>query len=614
MKNQSIIILGGGVAGMSAAHELIERGFDVSIYEQQARYVGGKARSVDIPDSATEGKKPLPGEHGFRFFPGFYKHITNTMGRIPFEGNENGVLGNLTSTERVTLGREGQNVIINTVNFPRSKEDIEVLINALTHSNTHLTKADVDTVAQKIWQLASSCSERRLQDYETLAWWDYTDAKFHSDAYYEFFVGGLTRSLVAAKPRNVSTRTGGDILLQLLYQMASPGKQTDRVLNAPTNDAWLDPWYKYLTREGVRYHHGHKVLEILCQRNKQNDAHQITGIVVQNEKGEQKTISADYYISAVPVEVMAGLLNDQIIEGDSRLAGIKELAKSVSWMTGLQLYLNEDVPIAKGHVIVLDSPWAITAISQHQFWPDVDLDDYGNGDVKGILSIDISDWDREGFNGKTAKECTKQEVLEEVWCQLVLGLRENDHPLFSKEMLVAAFLDRDIQNKEGDTNPADNDLDVSKVKDCPPELLKKLPPINKDKRVVLGDPSKFKTINKEPLLVNSVRSWSIRPEAYCKIPNLFFASDYVRTYTDLATMEGANESARRAVNSILDQCGSNAKRCKIWNLHEPILLWPLRWYDRRRFRKGLPWKEDFPILAKILHWIMSVGFKLFKNL
>ena len=76
---KKVIILGGGVAGMSAAHELVERGYEVHVYEKQPVYVGGKARSVDVPDSAQNGLKPLPGEHGFRFFPGFYKHITETM-------------------------------------------------------------------------------------------------------------------------------------------------------------------------------------------------------------------------------------------------------------------------------------------------------------------------------------------------------------------------------------------------------------------------------------------------------------------------------------------------------------------------------------------------------
>ena len=74
-----VIILGGGVAGMSAAHELIERGFEVQVFERKIRLPGGKARSVPVPDQdAGVNYNPLPGEHGFRFFPGFYKHAGHT--------------------------------------------------------------------------------------------------------------------------------------------------------------------------------------------------------------------------------------------------------------------------------------------------------------------------------------------------------------------------------------------------------------------------------------------------------------------------------------------------------------------------------------------------------
>ena len=69
-------------------------------------------------------------------------------------------------------------------------------------------------------------------------------------------------------------------------------------------------------------------------------------------------------------------------------------------------------------------------------------------------------------------------------------------------------------------------------------------------------------INLEPLLVNTVGSWAWRPQADTAIENLFLASDYVRTYTDLATMEGANEAARRAVNAILDRSGSTEPKCR----------------------------------------------------
>ena len=90
-----VIILGGGVAGMSAAHELIERGFEVVVLER-TYMAGGKARSIPVITEGGEAsghelargvaapiEHRLPGEHGFRFFPGFYKHVIDTMRRTP---------------------------------------------------------------------------------------------------------------------------------------------------------------------------------------------------------------------------------------------------------------------------------------------------------------------------------------------------------------------------------------------------------------------------------------------------------------------------------------------------------------------------------------------------
>jgi hypothetical protein len=83
----------------------------------------------------------------------------------------------------------------------------------------------------------------------------------------------------------------------------------------------------------------------------------------------------------------------------------------------------------------------------------------------------------------------------------------------------------------------------------------------------------------EPLLVNTIDSWASRPEAWTEIGNLFLASDYVRTHTDLATMEGANEAGRRAANAILDAVGSTAPRAAVFPLHEPWILAPFRAID-----------------------------------
>ena len=118
-----------------------------------------------------------------------------------------------------------------------------------------------------------------------------------------------------------------------------------------------------------------------------------------------------------------------------------------------------------------------------------------------------------------------------------------------------------------------------------------------DPDIVL-DPEDYEGVaNTEPLLVNLKDTWRLRPEAVTAIPNFFLASDYVRTYTDLATMEGANEAARRAVNGIIAASGSNASLCSLWKLHEPGIFQPFRDYDRTRWEAGLPWDDRWVSVA-----------------
>lgn len=72
------------------------------------------------------------------------------------------------------------------------------------------------------------------------------------------------------------------------------------------------------------------------------------------------------------------------------------------------------------------------------------------------------------------------------------------------------------------------------------------------------------------------------------MPDFFLADDYVRTDVGLATMEGANESARRAVNALLDADNSDAEQCEIWELYRPPEMEPLKRTDELRYRLGLP--------------------------
>src|SRR3954470_12320405 len=122
----TVAVLGGGVAGLSAAHELAERGFAVTVYEQRDA-PGGKARSIPYAGSGSGGRADLPGEHGFRFFPGFYRHVPDTMRRIPAPGGGT-VLDGLVGATRVLIAQAGgRNELLGTAHLPETLEDLGVL-------------------------------------------------------------------------------------------------------------------------------------------------------------------------------------------------------------------------------------------------------------------------------------------------------------------------------------------------------------------------------------------------------------------------------------------------------------------------------------------------------
>jgi uncharacterized protein with NAD-binding domain and iron-sulfur cluster len=551
---QKVVVLGGGVAGLSAAHELIERGFDVEVYEALP-IPGGKARSIPVPGSGTLGpdgmRKDLPGEHGFRFFPRFYAHVTDTMKRIPLASGRT-VFDNLVDTTRVQMTRFDRAPIEVISRSPRSLDDVRAALNdmgLLYRGELDLSHDDLAFFGSRIWQIVTSCHERRASEYEKIDWWDFIDAEARSTAYQNILGHGITRSLVAAKARLASTKTIGNIFVQLLFDIAEPGPSSDRVLNGPTNDVWIAPWVEYLVERGVRYHLDAPVVAINCAQGRIRD-------VTVREHGNPQSVAGDYYVCALPVEDVVPLLTPNLITADPQLANLGRLAQATEWMNGIQLYLTEDIDLAHGHTLYLDSPWALTSISQGQFWQDVDLGQYGNGSVKGIISIDISEWEEPGLNGKTAKECNPQELTQEVWEQLKRSLNHGGTEVLKDEYLYQWFLDPDVQLHD---DAADT--------------------------------------NEEPLLVNLVDTWQLRPEAVTRIPNLFLASDYVRTETDLATMEAANEAARRAVNGILQASGVAAAPCALWKLHEPEVFVPWRTLDQIRYQQGLPWDDTLVTLG-----------------
>jgi len=541
MANPSVIVIGGGVGGLTAAHELVQRGFTVNLYESRPAF-GGKARSQPVTGSGTNGRLDLPGEHGFRFYPRFYKHVIDTMAKIP---NASGghVVDHLRNTTESAIALVDSSTWYRfyrkTVTKPYDiLEALELFFQELDFDD-----GDIGLFAAKILQFFTSSDARRLGQYEGISWWDFLEGDLYSPKF-QRQLRAVPRTMVAMDPKRGSARTVGTISMQLILDYADTGVNNDRTMGGPTSEMWFDHWITHLQALGVNLHAGVDVASI-----------EVSGGAISGVKlGDGTTVTADYYVLATPIDTTIGLITPAMGALDPVLEKLRVSAADtlVSWMVGIQYYLYEDVPLVRGHTFYPDSPWALTSISQPQFWRDLGLfrTRYGGGDVGGLLSIDVSDWNTPGtYIPKTAKQCTPAEISKEIWEQLKAALNGTGpgEQILTDDLLHSWHLDDDLDFSGG------------------------VPPVNRSR-----------------LLVHPPGSWAIRPDAGTAIPNLVLAADYVRTYTDLASMEGANEAARRAVNTILLRSASTAGPVQTWPLTEPAHFDAWKKLDERLYQHGKP--------------------------
>lgn len=544
-----VAVLGGGVGGLTVAHELAERGLEVVVFEPKA--LGGKARSIPVPGTGHGGRRDLPGEHGFRFFPGFYKNVPDTMARIPVADSRRGVLGHLVdASQEMFVFDTGQAWLLPSFDQYGFEAGMRSVITTIGLA-ARVPPNEIEYFVRRMLVFQTSSDARRIGEWEQVPWWDFVNASRFSPEYQRTFGNGLTKTLVAAKGTKASTRTIGLMALAFVYAVmaesspqvraASGYEAADRLLDAPTNEAWIDPWVAHLESLGVRFVRG-----FAAERLRIRDGRIVAASLVDSQ-GRRMEAHADHFVAAMPVERARRLFDADVRTAAPELARLDAL--EYDFMNGIQFFLQRMPPHpVRGHVAFLASPWALTSINQGVFWPADLASTYGDGRLRDILSVDISDFFTPGvLYGKAAVDCTADEIAAECWAQLKAGLNTAGDVELTDDMVLDWFLD-----------PA-----------------------------VVFAPGRPAT-STEPLLINTAGSLANRPDAATSIPNLFLAADYVRCDVDLATMEGANESGRSAANAILDRVGSNAPRVSIGTLWEPPVWDTAKQVDAERYRAGQP--------------------------
>jgi len=448
------------------------------------------------------------------------------MSRIPYKGGS--VEDNLVETTQLLQATADRSWVVPTDTPETPREHGRRLQSVF--GGADIPPDEKAFFLNRVLQLLSSSERRWREEYDQISWWNFIRAEQMSPEYRKILGRGVTRLLVALKPERASTRTVGRMYLQLLHGIVDESMDGDYVLNGPTSDVWIDPWVSYLEDIGVELRTGATV------RAFESDGEHVTSVRIDEESSEHG-VNADYYVAALPLEVMVQFVTPALERAAPSLGDISNL--ETAWMNGIQFYLKRDVQLASGHGIYFDSPWALTTISQRQFWTE-NTESYFDNEVGGVLSVCISDWEQPGIlYQKPARECSPEEIKEEVWAQLKEHLTPSHQAALTDDLLHDWFLDPAIEY----------------------------------------DADKKESRNHEPLFINTVGSFQHRPPAATNAENLLLAADYVRTNTDLATMETANEAARRAVNAINERSGANANRCTVKDLSFPRTYTFLRRMD-----------------------------------
>ena len=256
----TVAVLGGGVGGLSAAHELAERGFSVTVYEKRA-LPGGKARVVS-------DARRLPGRARLPVLPGVLPASAGHDGADPVGRRERARPPGRRHADpvrarrrRERAGRAGA----------RARDAARTCACWRSSSSTpRRSSACRPSTSRGCWSGCSRCWPRATSG----AWSSGTCRAGGTtcrptsarEAFRRYLADGLTRTLVAARAKEMSARTGGLILVQLLADLSRAGDRADRVLDAPTSEAWIAPWVTYLRGRGVDVRLGEAVTGLVGPR------------------------------------------------------------------------------------------------------------------------------------------------------------------------------------------------------------------------------------------------------------------------------------------------------------------------------------------------------------
>ena len=430
----------------------------------------------------------IPGEHGYRFFPGFYRHIFDTMRRTPVFDKRGDLTPETAFNQLVppdpSIGfARGEGLIPLKLTRFTSLRDVSKTLRTF-RERARLTDKDLLRLNTCFLKYLTSCKERRAKEAEDISFWQYIGgdrAKYSQAA--EDFLEATPQALVAMSARETDARSQYDIVIQLLLQNPLEPFSPDMTLNGRTSEAWLGHWKNYLKRKGVRFYTGRLTRlklnaagdELIPEVSAPDSAAWYTKGPVPEDKTKESDPKetdfscdqSDFFVMAMPFEEASRqvweayrlaeqankpkefggsfspfrqLMQFDVVSGRRTQAGAalgrdrephtgrpmnkKDPLRDIS---GIQYFMPNNYRFSDGHVYYPDAPWALSSISQLAFWRER-IEAIGK--YIGQNSFDIGNWYKPRFAkdtglGVTAWNSTRQELADKTYDQALEAINKD---------------------------------------------------------------------------------------------------------------------------------------------------------------------------------------------
>ena len=332
-----VTVVGGGLAGMTAALRLLERGVPVTLLEAGDR-LGGQA-GARLTDGGRE-------DHGYHIFPLWYLNAWRLIGEL-------GIEGSYRDARKFHQVLPGEWPRLHTIeNFTSLRFAFRNLGSGLLplHKMVLYYYAAFDLMSQRY-------DRRAYLDLVSVN--GFLRSRFYRSEEVARLFGASILGGISAPSYEASAMTVRNVLR---YWMRHP-EPMFRILRDDLQTAFIEPLARRLEALGCRIEVGRRVTGIEVAHGA------VTGLRVQAApSGDAEVRPASRVVMAVPADVFSRLIDGPVHRAAPELGSVHDI--NVRPMAAFTLTFEERLPdVPPDHVNLMGSRYGISFIDVAQTWP-----------------------------------------------------------------------------------------------------------------------------------------------------------------------------------------------------------------------------------------------------